>query len=183
MLTRSRIDKLNLLLKDLDDRGLTTNEIENIKNALENMNADIGKRGRQDRFSKSKKQYDNPVLENLGNKLKAEYKRINTMLKSDDRMKQDDLTDQDYLDFKDTETDYITHSMQKHGLSSTQIQDIYNIVKDKGLKKKDYERVIRREIDKQLKKGFASVGYRTVVNPDDLSNMIKKSFDRFKARR
>lgn len=177
-----QVDKLNAMLNDLEERGLETNKTANIKNALENMNTDLGKRGNQERFSKAKFALDDEIMQALGDDLKREYNRINEALTSEDFMKQDDLSEQDYLDMQDTEDEYITHAMEKHGLSSTQIQDIFNIVGNKGLSKKEYTRVIKEEINKALEQGNKKLGYRTVTSPDKMAKFMRQRFYRFKTR-
>lgn len=169
------------MLADLENRNLTTNKIEGIKMSIELLNTDIEKRGRQDRFSKSQNLFkvEDELLENLGEQLEAEYKRINEVLQSEDRLKQDDISDQDYLDEIDTEDDYITHSLDSLGLSSEQIGDIWKIAKNKGMKKSEYEPIIRNAIALEFNNSFKENGYRN-ANPDRLSRFIRKEFYNFK---
>lgn len=178
---KSRVDKLNKMLADLENRNLTTNKIDGIKMSLELLNADIEKRGRQDRFSKSQNLFkvEDELLENIGEQLEEEYNHINEVLQSDDRLKQDDISDQDYLDELDTEEDYITHSLESLGLSSEQIGDIWKIAKSKGMKKSEYESIIRNAISLEYNISFKENGYRN-VNPDRLSRFIRDQFYNFK---
>lgn len=170
---KSQIDKYNKMLNDLEDRKLTTSKIEAIKHDLELLNADIGKRGKQDRFSKSKNLFkvEENILENLGKQLEEEYNKINELLNSDEYLKQDDLTEQDYLDLIDTGEEYITYMMERAGLSSDQIRDIFNIVDNKQIK--NYRSIIRLELYSAYAQGEEINGYRSIISPDKLSQNIR----------
>lgn len=179
IMKKSKVDRMNAILNDLEERGLETNTTKNVKNALEVLNQGYKKRGAQDRFSKSKSALDDEILENLADTLEEENKRIKSALTSDNFYQQDDLSEQDYLDYIDTEDEIYRHDLASLLEDSDQVQTIYSIIDKKGLKKKDYERIIDREIEKEMKRGFVENGYRS-VNPDRLARYIRQSLYKFK---
>ena len=178
-LKKSKIDRANRILNYFDEYGIETNTTRAVKNALEVLNKDYKKRGAQDRFSKSKNALDDNILENLADTLFEENERIKSALKSEDFLQQDDLNEQDYLDYIDTADDIYRHDLASLLEDSDQVQTIYSIIDKKGLKKKDYEKVINREIEKEMQRGFIENGYRS-VNPDRLARYIRGSLYKFK---
>ena len=120
---------MNAILNNLEERGLETNTTKNVKNALEVLNQGYNIRGAHDRFSKSKTALDDEILENLADTLEEENKRIKSALSSDDFYQQDDLSEQDYLDYIDTEDEIYRHDLSSLLEDSDQVQTIYTIMK------------------------------------------------------
>ena len=171
----SRIRMANQFLSDMDEAGIETDRLASIKHSLTKLNDEVGKRGNNERFSRMKSQEYDELERNLLRSLEEEKKRINEALKSDDRMKQDDLTDQDYLDYLDTAEDITTHSLESLGLSSEQIGDFYKIAQSKGLDSDTINKLLKREIDNELERGMSEMGYRNISNPDRLSKKLNRS--------
>lgn len=163
-------------LRELESLGVHTDKTRTIVHTLEKMNEDINKKGRKDRFYSGNdlSEQDRAIFESMILELSAEIDKIKKELKSEDRKKQDDLSDQDYIDQNEMFDDFTVHAFDELGLSSQQKRDIYQIAKDKGIHTDQINEIIRAYIEKEypevLKQGK---GFKD-INPDPFAAFVRK---------
>lgn len=170
----------NDILRQYEESGLKSDTIETIKSSIEIINEEIGKKGRKDRIYSGNdlSEEDKRIIEKLVNELDEENKRIKKALKSKERKKQYDISDQDYIDELDTIDDIFKKSFSELGLSSQQIKDISDIAKSKdmhmdtinNLKKEVLQRLMRENIRSGLKLRDINVDKFTEYMRNELYN-------------
>ena len=163
--------KANDILRYAENNRLETDKLATIKNALEQLNAHIDKRGRQDRFADKiiKDEQLAGIYEGLARDL-IENANLPQIFKNP-KWKKYGMDKQDYLDMVDKSQEIKVHTLESYGLSSEQIRDIYSLTRGSGWNNERVEEIIKaglmQAIAEQKVKGF------TEINPDRLSNFIK----------
>lgn len=163
--------KANDILRYAENNRLETDKLATIKNALEQLNAHIDKRGRQDRFADKiiKDEQLAGIYEGLARDL-IENANLPQIFKNP-KWKKYGMDKQDYLDMVDKSQEIKVHTLESYGLSSEQIHDIYSLTRGAGWNNERVEEIIKaglmQAIAEQKVKGF------TEINPDRLSNFIK----------
>lgn len=163
--------KANDILRYAENNRLETDKLATIKNALEQLNAHIDKRGRQDRFADKiiKDEQIAGIYEGLARDL-IENANLPQIFKNP-KWKKYGMDKQDYLDMVDKSQEIKVHTLESYGLSSEQIRDIYSLTRGAGWNNERVEEIIKdglmQAIAEQKVKGF------TEINPDRLSNFIK----------
>lgn len=163
--------KANDILRYAENNRLETDKLATIKNALEQLNAHIDKRGRQDRFADKiiKDEQLAGIYEGLARDL-IENANLPQIFKNP-KWKKYGMDKQDYLDMVDKSQEIKVHTLESYGLSSEQIRDIYSLTRGAGWNNERVEEIIKaglmQAIAEQKVKGF------TEINPDRLSNFIK----------
>ena len=163
--------KANDILRYAENNRLETAKLATIKNALEQLNEHIDKRGRQDRFADKiiKDEQLAGIYEGLARDL-IENANLPQIFKNP-KWKKYGLNKQDYLDMVDKSQEIKVHTLESYGLSSEQIRDIYSLTRGAGWNNERVEEIIKaglmQAIAEQKVKGF------TEINPDRLSNFIK----------
>lgn len=163
--------KANDILRYAENNRLETDKLATIKNALEQLNAHIDKRGRQDRFADKiiKDEQIAGIYEGLARDL-IENANLPQIFKNP-KWKKYGMDKQDYLDMVDKSQEIKVHTLESYGLSSEQIRDIYSLTRGAGWNNERVEEIIKaglmQAISEQKVKGF------TEINPDRLSNFIK----------
>lgn len=163
-------------LRELENLGVHTDKTRTIVHTLEKMNEGINKKGRKDRFysGNNLSEQDQAIFESMILELGVEIDKIKESLKSEDRQKQDDLTDQDFLDMNEMFDEFTVHAFDELGLSSQQKRDIYQIAKDKGIHTDQINEIIRAYMEKEYPeilrqgKGFKD------INPDPFAAFVRK---------
>lgn len=163
--------KANDILRYAENNRLETDKLATIKNALEQLNAHIDKRGRQDRFADKiiKDEQLAGIYEGLARDI-IENANLPQIFKNP-KWKKYGMDKQDYLDMVDKSQEIKVHTLESYGLSSEQIRDIYSLTRGAGWNNERVEEIIKdglmQAIAEQKVKGF------TEINPDRLSNFIK----------
>lgn len=167
--------KGNDLLRELEEKNITSDNIETIKSALKILNQGINKKGRQDRFYSGNmlSDEDKKLFENLVNELDKEVKNIRKELSSKDRKQHDDYTDQDYIDESDVLNDIMFKSFSELGLSSQQIKDITDIAKDKGLHMDQINDIKVRILERMALDNLTSGLDMRAINIDKFSEYMR----------
>lgn len=163
-------------LRELESLGVHTDKTRTIIHTLEKMNEGIKKKGMKDRFysGNNLNEQDRAIFESMILELGVEIDKIKEALKSEDRQKQDDLTDQDYIDYNEMFDEFTVHAFDELGLSSQQKRDIYQIAKDKGVHTDQINEIIRAYIEREypevLKQGK---GFKD-INPNPFAAFVRK---------
>lgn len=168
--------KGNDLLRWLEENKYNNDKLETIKSDLAILNEDIGKKGNQERFYSGENIDDRhkAMFEPLINELSEEVKRIKEMLKSDERQKNYDLTDQEYIDFKDNQSNFINKVFEKYKLDSGQKKDIYNISDRKGIHNDTIADIVKKALKELGTKQVKDGKLIRDIQPDELSNFVRK---------
>lgn len=167
--------KGNDLLRELEEKNITSDNIEMIKSALKLLNQGINKKGRQDRFYSGNmlSDEDKKLFENLVNELNKEVKKIRKELSSEDRKQHDDYTDQDYIDESDALNDILYKSFTELGLSSQQIKDITDIAKEKGMHMDQINEIKKSILEKMTVKNLTTGLDMRGINVDKFSEYMR----------
>lgn len=167
--------KGNDLLRELELKNITSDNIEMIKNALEIFNTDIKKAGRKDRFfsGNTLSKENEAIMNNLIDELYNEVQRIKKALASEERQKQDDISDQDYIDEIDTLNDILNKSFSELGLSSQQIKDISDIARAKGMHMDSIDAIKRDILQRMVRENILTGMKMRDINVDKFSAFMR----------
>lgn len=177
--TRSEYEKLvrkaNDILRYADENKITNNTLESVKHALEKVNEQFGKSGRNDRFSSSEKfnKDTNNIVKNLAKTL-IEQGNVKAIFGTQTARKlaRAGYSKQDILDQLDTVDDTKVYLNYIEELPSDQKYDFYLMSRKLGLKSDQLDKILIESAKKAESEFLAENGYRS-INPDKLSRYIR----------